>query len=214
MSDQKEEFYCQKCRRHTNHDLLYDESVSITASDGSTTWKVYDTIRCRGCDTIAFHYSECVTQTSDPHSRLLLAKSQYYPRDRFFRVPIEGTNELPGQTRTIYFEVLSSLNEELPILTAIGIRSLIESICREKTYSWKNLYKGIEALGVNGILSFTEVEFLHACRFLGNNAAHEIIAPSKDQLLSALDIVETLLKSIYVLPCKAKSIEGQKKEGT
>ncbi len=214
MSDQKEEFYCKKCSRNTNHDLLYDESVSITASDGSTVWKVFDTIRCRGCDTIAFHYSECVTETPDPKSRLLSAKSQYYPRESLFRPPIDGTNKLPEQARTIYFEVLSSLHEELPILTAIGIRSMIESVCREKTYSWKNLYKGIEDLGINGILSITEVEFLHACRFLGNLAAHEIIAPSKDQLLSALDIVETILKSIYVLPYKVKSIESQKKEGT
>jgi len=97
------------------------------------------------------------------------------------------------------------------ILTAIGLRALIESVCREKTYNWKNLYEGIEDLSVNGILSFTQVEFLHACRFMGNSAAHEIAAPSKEQLISALDIIETLLATIYILPDKANSIDIKKK---
>lgn len=158
-----------------------------------------------------FHYSECHTETSAPESRLLSANSRYFPKERFFRNPIKGVQKLPGDTQNIYFEVLASLNEDLPILTAIGLRTLIESVCREKSYNWKNLYEGIEDLSVNGILSFTQVEFLHVCRFIGNSAAHEIAAPSKEQLISALDIIETLLVTIYILPDKANLIDIKKK---
>ncbi len=211
MNNEKEKFYCKTCQRDTYHDLLCDESESMLRDDCSKIWKCYDTIRCLGCGTIAFHYSECHTETSDPTSRLLSAKSQYFPKERFYRNPIEGAQKLPDNTQSIYFEVLTSLNEDIPILTAIGLRALIGSVCREKTYNWKNLYEGIEDLSVYGILSFTQVEFLHACRFMGNSAAHEIAAPSKEQLISALDIIETLLATIYILPDKANSIDIKKK---
>lgn len=211
MNNEKERFYCKTCQRDTNHDLLYDESESMLQDNGSKIWKCYETIRCLGCGTISLHYSECHTENSDPHSHLLSAKSQYFPKDRFFRNPIEDVQKLPVSTQNIYFEVLSALNEDLPILTAIGLRVLIESVCRERAYTWTNLYDGIENLSVDGILSFTQVEFLHACRFMGNTAAHEIAAPSKKQLLDALDIIETLLTTMYVLPDKAKSIDIRKK---
>lgn len=211
MNNEKEKFYCKTCQGDTNHDLLYDESESMLHDDGSKIWKCYETIRCLGCGTISFHYSECHTENSEPHSRLLSAKSQYFPRERFFRNPIEGVQKLPVNTQNVYFEVLAALNEDFPILTAIGLRALIESVCREKAYTWTNLYEGIEDLSVDGIISLTQAEFLHACRFMGNSAAHEIAAPSKEQLVSALDIIETLLTSIYILPDKAKSIDIRKK---
>lgn len=206
MNNETEKCYCKKCQQYTNHYLLHDENESITNNDGTTIWKCYETIRCLGCDTASFHYSECHTETSSPESRLLLANSQYFPKERFFRSPIKDVQKLPIDTRNIYFEILTSLNENLYILTAIGLRILIESVCREKSYNWKNLYKGIEELSINGILSFTQVEFLHVCRFLGNIAAHEIASPSREQLISALDIIEILLVAIYILPDKANLI--------
>ena len=212
MINQKEKFYCQACQRETNHDVLYDESETMLIEDGSKIWKCYETIRCLGCGTISFHYSECHTENSDRHSRLLSAKSQYFPKERFFRNPIKCVQKLPVNTQNIYLEVLASLNEDLPILTAIGLRALIESVCRERAYKWTNLYNGIEDFSINGILSFTQVEFLHACRFLGNSAAHEIATPSREQLISALDIIETLLTTIYILPDKAKVIDIKKKD--
>lgn len=215
MNNKNEKFYCKTCQRHTNHDLLYDESQEMLQDNGSKIWKGYETIRCLGCDTISFHYSECHTETTEPESRLLSANSQYFPKERFYRNPIEGLQNLPINTQSIYLEVLAALNENLPILTAIGLRAIIESVCREKTpYRewWTNLYNGIEALSADGILSLTQVEFLHACRFMGNNAAHEIAAAPIEQLISALDIIEALLMTIYILPDKANMIAQNKKD--
>jgi len=207
MNENEEQFYCTSCKKMTKHDLLYDESKSYVIKDGTCTWKTYEMIRCLGCENISFHFSECRTRTSSPKSEVLSAKSEYYPKRQAYREPIEGIDKFPEITQKVYKEVLKVINENTPLLSAIGLRTLIESICRDQSYAWDNLYEGIEALSSNGILSMTQVEFLHTCRFLGNTAAHEIIAPSKDELLAALDIAETLLKTIYILPNKAKSIK-------
>jgi len=46
-----------------------------------------------------------------------------------------------------------------------------------------------------GLLSAKQAEFLHNHRFMGNEAAHEIVAPNR-RLVAAIDIAETLLKTI------------------
>ena len=44
---------------------------------------------------------------------------------------------------------------------------------------------------------------MHAIRFMGNDSAHEIKAPKVDSLKIALEIVEHLLKSVFILPEQA-----------
>ena len=211
MNNNDEQFYCKNCKRMTKHDLLYDESEKCIDKDGTCVWKSYEMIRCLGCENISFHFSDCRTGSSDPESEVLSAKSEYYPKRRAAREPIEGVDKFPEATQNIYKELLKVINEDTRLLAAIGLRTLIESVCRDQSYTWNNLYEGIEDLSVNGILSFTQVEFLHACRFMGNIAAHEIVEPSMDELIAALDIVYTLLKTIYILPEKAKSIDIKRK---
>jgi hypothetical protein len=46
-------------------------------------------------------------------------------------------------------------------------------------------------------------ERLHAIRFLGNDAAHEIREPTQGQLSVALKIVEHLLNTVYILEAEA-----------
>src|SRR5690606_9833071 len=43
----------------------------------------------------------------------------------------------------------------------------------------------------------------HAIRFMGNDSAHEIKAPKENSLKIALEIVEHLLKSVFILPEQA-----------
>jgi hypothetical protein len=214
MNQNEEKFYCTNCKKITKHDLLYDESESYVLKNGTCTWKTYDMIRCLGCENISFHFSECRTRTSNPESEVLSAKSEYYPKRNTCREPIEEIEKFPEMAQKVYRELLKVINEDTPLLSAIGLRALIESVCRDQSFTWNNLYEGIEDLSLNGILSMTQVEFLHTCRFLGNIAAHEIIAPSRDELIAALDIVETLLKTIYILPDKAKSIDIKRNNDT
>lgn len=65
----------------------------------------------------------------------------------------------------------------------------------------------IDELADSGLLAKSQAELLHKHRFLGNVAAHEMKEPSPKVLNAALDIAETLLKTIYVLPGIADTIK-------
>ena len=51
----------------------------------------------------------------------------------------------------------------------------------------------------NGIISKDEAGKLHAIRFIGNDAAHDIKVPFKNQIILALKIIEHLLSSKYAM---------------
>jgi hypothetical protein len=119
---------------------------------------------------------------------------------------MQGYEYFPTRTRSVYIEVLKAMNTGAPILAAIGLRAIVESVCAEKNVSGRNLEQRIDKLAEIGVLAGAQAEFLHGHRFIGNTAAHEITAPRPKELVAALDIAETLLKTIYVLPQLAPSI--------
>jgi hypothetical protein len=69
-----------------------------------------------------------------------------------------------------------------------------------------NLEKKIDLLVNKGHLASSQADFLHLQRFMGNSAAHEIEAPDREELDAALDIAESLLKTLYVLPMLAQDM--------
>ncbi len=124
---------------------------------------------------------------------------------------MENDYKLPPSIRIIYREVLTALNNSSVIIAAIGLRTLIEAICIDQNASGDNLGKKIDALATQGVLSTQQAKILHAHRFLGNVATHEITAAKPTELVAAFDIAETLLKTIYILPELEKEITTGRK---
>ena len=134
-----------------------------------------------------------------------------YPRGETERKPIDCEHELPTKVQIIYKEIIGSMNAQLPVLSGIGLRALIESICRDQGISGGNLENLIDGLAKNGVLSITQANILHTHRFLGNVAAHEITSARPRELVAALEIAENILRTIYVLPKLSKQVTtGQK----
>lgn len=103
------------------------------------------------------------------------------------------------------------MNSSSPILSALGLRTLIEAICVNQKISGNNLEEQIEGLAKEGVLAPAQATILHSHRFLGNVAAHEILAPEPRELVAALEIAETVLRTIYFLPRLHRRIKtGQK----
>ena len=81
-----------------------------------------------------------------------------------------------------------------------GFVSLIEGICVDKQLGGRTLQAKIDALAT--LLPENIVDNLHAFRFMGNEAAHDLESPSYQQLQLALDICDDLLNYLYDLDYK------------
>ncbi|PYO51623.1 MAG: hypothetical protein DMD83_27285, partial [Candidatus Rokuibacteriota bacterium] len=86
----------------------------------------------------------------------------------------------------------------------MGIRAIIEAVCRDRNASGEDLFEKINDLLAQGVLTKDGSDILHRLRVLGNNAAHEIKAHSATELTLAMDVAEHLLQAVYILPFHAK----------
>ena len=160
--------------------------------------------RCAGCDT--FTYAIEWSNNYDPNTGEMYSTWKTYPRGATERKPIDDVYELPFKVRLIYKEIIGSMNAQLPVLSGIGLRALIESICKDQGIDGSNLEKRIDGLATKGVLSKAQADILHTHRFLGNAAAHEITSAKPRELVAALDIAENILRTLYVLPELSKQV--------
>ena len=200
-TSKKIKILCRTCRHATNHAIVFTKQMSGQTDDGDIRWWTeHQLLQCLGCDDMTFRSADSNTESIDPYTGSLDVTEVLYPNRTEGRPPIEGYESFPSKTRKIYSETLKALHHNALILAAIGLRALIESVCIEQKTKAKVLAKGIDELAESGLLSKKQAEFLHAHRFMGNVAAHEMVAPNATELVAALDIAETLLKTIYILP--------------
>ena len=93
-------------------------------------------------------------------------------------------------------ELIQAYNEGLYSLAAMGVRMVVEGVCQNKKITG-NLATKIDCLVEQRILSHSQGEVLHELRHHGNEAAHELVKPSKHQLKTYLQIIDTTLETIY-----------------
>nr|MBF0681735.1 DUF4145 domain-containing protein [Pseudomonas sp.] len=213
MSEQKEKIrvYCGECKRYTNHTVLSLREVKAHPNEGYHWGETHYFCQCAGCDSYCYAIAEWSEDDWNPHTGDMDYRWKTYPRSKGERHPIDDVHELPSKVRVIYQEILGAVNAQLPVLTAIGLRALIEAICKDQCVNAGNLEKLIDGLASNGVLSQAQAKILHSHRFLGNVAAHEIESAKPKELVAALEIAEAMLRAIYVLPGLSDQIKTGKK---
>ena len=203
----KAKSYCRECKRETNHAIVAEHTRNGSDDEnGIQWWNSFEILECQGCEVVSFRHVSADTESVDYRTGQLDECIKLYPDLTKTREPISDMDEFPALTRRVYLETLTALSGNAPILAAIGIRAIIESICKDLKTGKRNLEKNIDALADLGHLSKKQAEMLHNHRFMGNVAAHEIQPPKPASLMAALDIAETLLKTIYILPRMADAI--------
>ena len=118
---------------------------------------------------------------------------------------------LPDPVQPLYTESHSALISKLRVLAGIGMRAVVEAVCKHEAAAGKDLEKRIESLVEKGLIATEDGRILHSLRFMGNQAAHEIKAHEDDELATAFAVVEPLLQGVYVIQRKAKRLPKKKK---
>ncbi len=201
---------CSICRRETNHDLLsgYETKES---DEVMQYWRSYCIIQCRGCHELSFFLqsgdSESFAHDPTTNEWETIISTELFPSR------IEGIDRLthhyylPHQIRLILEETISALRNKLNILAGIGIRALVEAICKQCNTSGRDLETRINDLAEKKIITPESSKILHSLRFIGNKSAHEVKAHSQKELQIAFQVIEHLLKGVYIIPKLAKPME-------
>ncbi|MDI3391412.1 DUF4145 domain-containing protein [Pseudomonas sp. V98_8] len=200
---------CRQCCRETNHKVIasYVESGS-DESDSRNHYYWTETsqiIQCVGCELVSFRTiaSNSEDYEYDVDGRYPYETVKFYP-GRSTGLKGIDRNLIPYRIAQLYQEAKTAVENDLSIIGGIGIRAILDAVCKEVKAAGDNLYQQIDDLHKKSLVTKEGAAALHKIRLLGNKAAHEAEAHSRDQLLLALEIVEYILTGTYVMPERVK----------
>jgi hypothetical protein len=194
---------CHRCKSHTHHEIL--RSQSETGSTEHIEWYRLELqiIRCKRCQNIYFKQSAWNSGDTHPSG----ASAGDPPEEDRTARPISNERrasvdewELPDRVRTLYRETLSGFNAMAMTLSATGLRSVVEAACLDQGCTDLTLELKIEALVAKGVFLKRDADYLRKHRFLGNEAVAGMDTPPREEFEIALQILEHLLTTLYVLP--------------
>lgn len=201
---------CQTCHGKTAHGVLAEALVRRSEEHGDYSYDSsadYQITKCLGCKSITFRMVTSNSEDYDIDDRGQICYGEtevFYPPRAEGRKGIgDGVWLLPIPIKRIYDETLQVLVSGAAVLAGVGLRALLEAVCKEKSANGRDLYQKIDDLRAKGVLTPSGAEILHKIRTLGNAAAHEIKPHSEKQLALAMDVVEHLLMDVYILPARA-----------
>ncbi len=198
----KEPFYCPcvKCKRNTRHLVL--EEVADHGDEEYQFTKLSSIIECQGCEEKGFRTVFRDIENTYPvgdDEWVTPEDIEYYPKYNPEHVDLESTRNIPEIVGEIYAESMLAVQAGALTLAGLGLRGTIEAVCNERSITGRNLEVRIGRLATQGLISAKDAERLHAIRFLGNDAAHDIKKPSDMQISVALKIINHLIQSVYLL---------------
>jgi len=213
-SDERKRVPCNNCGIATNHILRARYSTTIhvhhglesdDGSEGDVHGKEgrYSTWMCAGCNSVTFQYSYMEEVQDGYYDENIAFFPTLEVRSKYFR-------NLNTKLSSLYSEVFACFQKGSLLLCTIGLRALIEGVCRDKGLTEGNLEDKVNGL-VRFLPSLNIIETLHALRFAGNDAAHELEALSREDAGLAIEIVEDLLNYLYDLDYKATQIRSRSK---
>lgn len=210
---------CALCLGETRHKVLQSVDISGKELDGEYQYgDNFQIVQCQGCDSVSFRKchsdSEDYYFDDDEEELHYIETVELYPSRVAGRHKLRQVHFLPPTVSRVYSETHSALCNKQPILAGIGIRALVETVCKEKAAIGSNLEQKIDNLVANGILTRTGAETLHSMRILGNEAAHEVKPHSEETLNLAMDVVEHMLNDVYILPAATSKLPKRSSPGT
>lgn len=222
---------CVQCNRETNHEIVTSYELhgqEDCGGDYTIDWcNSCQVIQCKGCEALSFReesscsedYYQISNDEWDDGTKVTL----YPKRSEHMRVAKEFDN-VPSHLLRIYKESIEAFNNDSFVLTAAGLRALVEGVCsylkvldglvpseKGEAIRKTNLEGKIFGLSDRGYLTAVSAKFLHEHRFMGNDAVHALQRPSRVDLLIAIDLLEHSLNEIFEVPVKAEGLEVSRK---
>lgn len=236
MKQISEKVYCRECNKKTNQSILEQDKTLMNFKISSADFKNADfqfednycIVKCNGCDNISFlreYGDEDQWEYDDDGERYWYSTFTVYPeepKNKDKLIPQKEMYSVPRFVKEIYKEVVKSYNDDSLILCSVGLRMIIEGVCKDKgidrehlvnhdgsnkldpvtgeqKYKFFGLQEKINKLLEMGLITEAQSMVLHQIREMGNETAHEITRHDEHILRGAIEILENLLFNIYEL---------------
>ena len=165
------------------------------------------------------HYSVCLCRRC---SQPFLVRESYYGIPGEFETitemtilyPVESKlplESLPDTVKMAYDQALKSFRASLFEPCVLMCRKCLEAVCKTFGVKGRNLSERLTALSEANYIDDRLLNWAHAIRLLGNEAAHEIEVPvSKEDARDIIEFTEAILIYVFSLTKRFESFEARK----
>lgn len=194
--------YCTSCQSETKHTICATKTINGAFDE---YMEMYQIVECKGCENLSFRIEthDYLMVTEEDETPITVLSYPEYLKGHTY---LKGYHLLPEKIKDIYLQTILAFRGRSYLLTGAGFRAVIEAICIEEKIKGHNLEQKINNLTKNRLITDKEAERLHSIRFLGNDSIHEMEIPKEHKLFIVLDIIENLLKNLYIIDRQAKSV--------
>jgi len=197
--------FCNNCLFLTSHDCLYcltDSEPVMSRGQRVDDWLHYwEVYKCRGCGSVSFRYY--LSLGGDPD----IATEEYYP-PRIARKTPAWADDMPGEIQSYLTQVYAALHANSRWLVSCGVRSIVDSVIRDKVGDQNSFKDGIAELVGEGFIGKKEGDHLAVAIDAGSASIHRGYTPSEKETNKVMDIVEHLLQATYSLDAAAKIVKA------
>ena len=207
MTDQVK-IYCNTCKGETNHDIksTHDQSYHEEYEDHGQTFlgyyeeTEYRFLVCRGCDSATLEEKWTCSGMHDHNGEDIYSCNYYPKRKNLDEREAKRFHHLDKKLNDSYKEIITAFQQGLGMVTAMGVRALLEGIC---------VIEGVDDNVARGLAKKTKklkdapnipdsiIDGLNGLKFIGDDAAHRLNATDKHTLSLSIDLLESLLTHLY-----------------
>lgn len=206
LTSDLEKCLCLECKIETKHEMLINIRKHIIYKHEYLRFYVfYQIIKCINCGDLSFRNQKlnpdditCIENIYGEKQIEAPSQINIYPsRDVETAFSKEFEKILPEEIYLTYEEVIIALNNKMPLLTALGLRTLLEQIIK---YFGKSDELGVilNQFEEEGFISTKQRGVLDNIRYLGNDAAHRADSISGKDLILHLKVLENLIQQLFV----------------
>lgn len=196
---------CKVCQQETWHSIL-NQIENKWDDDKQGMWEIitFYTLQCLGCDNVCLLISTLFSEDIDPRTGIPEPQIAIHPSPyKSARDVISKLSHVPRDVQSIYEEAIKAFNSGMMILAAIGIRTTIEAIAIEQKIIVRGIESKINKMTDQKIITSDGAKLLLLVKDIGNLATHEIKKHHRDDLALCIDIIEDVIRSLYILPKEA-----------
>ena len=108
--------------------------------------------------------------------------------------------------KALILEIDSAMSNKLEALPTIGLRTLLETIMVEKVGDCGSFFQKVKRFTEEGYVTPKMAEALIHVLDAGNASAHRAYFPSKDDLVTCVELVKHLIHGIYILRPRVEKV--------
>lgn len=221
---EKVKIKCNRCQTFTLHKLVHEYEQNLSEDHFSFTL-IHSLFECCGCQDVKMIRKE-LSDYCDMDENGYIPEITVFPPDTLRAKPLwlprlifpfnaetgPVNSEIIGLINEIYISVQNSCYR----LTVMGIRALIEAVMIQKVGDKGNFQANMKAFQEQGYISEIQCKALEQVLNAGHATIHRSYNPGFSVVTAAIDIVENVIESIYVVEAKKYSfsdvpVRGNKK---